>query len=29
MDMGDYNPAPAFEGFHRVKTPAALMPDED
>jgi citronellol/citronellal dehydrogenase len=29
MDMGDYKPAPAYDGFHRAKTPAALSPDED
>ena len=28
MDMGDYKPAPAFEGFHRATTPAALTADE-
>ncbi|MGO9543384.1 MAG: SDR family oxidoreductase [Rhodomicrobium sp.] len=27
MDMGDYKPAPAFEGFHRAKMPAALATD--
>ncbi|MGO9172332.1 MAG: SDR family oxidoreductase [Rhodomicrobium sp.] len=27
MDMGEYKSAPAFEGFHRAQTPAALSPD--
>jgi len=27
MDMGEYKPAPAFEGFHRAEAPAALSPD--
>jgi citronellol/citronellal dehydrogenase len=29
MDMGDYDPAPTFGGFHRAKLPAALTPEED
>ncbi len=27
MGLGDYKPAPEYQGFHRAKTPAALSPD--
>ena len=28
MDMGAYNPAPEFQGFHRAKTPEILKKDD-
>jgi hypothetical protein len=29
MDMGAYNPAPEFQGFHRAKTPEILEKDDE
>ena len=29
MDMGAYNPAPEFQGFHRAKTPEILKKDDE
>jgi citronellol/citronellal dehydrogenase len=29
MDMGEYKPAPEFQGFHRAEIPAILKKDEE
>ena len=29
MDMGAYDPAPEFQGFHRAKTPEILKKDDE
>jgi hypothetical protein len=29
MDMGEYKPAPEFQGFHRPEIPTILKKDEE